>query len=129
MGLSDEKGKISNKSSRPYDNKVQSLGSREPRQAWGEGNQSDEWVLLRTYILKPLTIKNNNSIIYIFSEGGFLARREEGNNTQVQNTGPFSPVLGSRVISYADEDPSVERNVYDIPEYNEATPAPTVQVS
>lgn len=30
--------------SRPYDNKVQSLGSREPRLAWGEGNQSDESV-------------------------------------------------------------------------------------
>lgn len=29
---------------RPYDNKVQSLGAREPRRAWGEGNPSDELV-------------------------------------------------------------------------------------
>ena len=31
---------------RPYDNKVQSLGAREPRQAWGEGNPSDECVII-----------------------------------------------------------------------------------
>lgn len=43
----EEKGKLSmppGRPSRPYDNKVQSLGAREPRRAWGEGNPSDEFV-------------------------------------------------------------------------------------
>lgn len=43
----EEKGKIAvapARPPRPYDNKVQSLGSREPRQAWVEGNPSDEYV-------------------------------------------------------------------------------------
>jgi hypothetical protein len=42
--VSDEKGKLlpPGRPPRTYDNKVQSLGAREPRQAWGEGNQSDE---------------------------------------------------------------------------------------
>lgn len=45
--VTDDKGKLTippGRSSRSYDNKVQSLGAREPRQAWGEGNQSDELV-------------------------------------------------------------------------------------
>lgn len=37
---------------RPYDNKVQSLGAREPRQAWGEGNPSDELVTNKSRISK-----------------------------------------------------------------------------
>ena len=51
----EEKGKLGlppARPPRPYDNKVQSLGAREPRQAWGEGNPSDEFVFmsLHTYI-------------------------------------------------------------------------------
>lgn len=45
--LIEEKGKLGippGRPPRPYDNKVQSLGAREPRQAWGEGNPSDELV-------------------------------------------------------------------------------------
>ncbi|CAB0035724.1 unnamed protein product [Trichogramma brassicae] len=42
--LSEEKGKISGKSSRSSDNKVQLSGSCKPRSAWVEGNQSDEYV-------------------------------------------------------------------------------------
>lgn len=45
--LIEEKGKLTippGRPPRPYDNKVQSLGAREPRQAWGEGNPSDELV-------------------------------------------------------------------------------------
>lgn len=41
----EDKGKVPpGRPPRPYDNKVQSLGAREPRQAWGEGNPSDELV-------------------------------------------------------------------------------------
>ncbi|XP_058809813.1 tyrosine-protein phosphatase non-receptor type 4 isoform X2 [Phymastichus coffea] len=102
---SEDKGKIlpPSRSNRSYDNKVQSLGSREPRQAWGEGNQSDD-------------------------EGGFLAHREEG--THSHNSGSaFSPRLGSRAISYADEDSTLERNIYDVPDYNEQTGSTTPQAS
>jgi hypothetical protein len=44
--VTEDKAKMisSGRPSRSYDNKVQSLGAREPRQAWGEGNQSDELV-------------------------------------------------------------------------------------
>lgn len=45
--VTEDKGKLTIASGRPprsYDNKVQSLGAREPRQAWGEGNPSDELV-------------------------------------------------------------------------------------
>ncbi|XP_033224912.1 tyrosine-protein phosphatase non-receptor type 4 isoform X4 [Belonocnema kinseyi] len=87
---------------RPYDNKVQSLGAREPRQAWGEGNPSDD-------------------------EGGFLSVRDEITGTHTQG-GAFSPVLGSRVISYADDDTATERNIYDIPDYSEPTSSPAPQI-
>ncbi|KAJ8681347.1 hypothetical protein QAD02_017134 [Eretmocerus hayati] len=104
---SDEKGKVvsSSRSNRSHD-KVQSLGSREPRQAWGEGNQSDD-------------------------EGGFLAAlKEEGARTHTQsNGGAFSPMLGSRVISYVDDDTNLnERNVYDVPNPSEPTSPPTLQI-
>lgn len=45
--VTEDKGKLTIAPGRPprsYDNKVQSLGAREPRQAWGEGNPSDELV-------------------------------------------------------------------------------------
>jgi len=44
--VTDDKGKLTipGRPPRSYDNKVQSLGAREPRQAWGEGNPSDELV-------------------------------------------------------------------------------------
>ncbi|XP_015121801.1 tyrosine-protein phosphatase non-receptor type 4 isoform X2 [Diachasma alloeum] len=94
----EEKGKIAiapARPPRPYDNKVQSLGSREPRQAWGEGNPSDE---------------------------------EEINGSHSQGGGAFSPVLGSRILSYVDDDTAVERNIYDIPDYSEPTSSPAPQV-
>jgi len=49
--VTEDKGKMisSGRPSRSYDNKVQSLGAREPRQAWGEGNQSDELVTMITF--------------------------------------------------------------------------------
>uniref|UniRef100_A0A0C9QHK5 protein-tyrosine-phosphatase n=1 Tax=Fopius arisanus TaxID=64838 RepID=A0A0C9QHK5_9HYME len=89
----EEKGKVAvapGRPPRPYDNKVQSLGSREPRQAWGEGNPSDE---------------------------------EEMNGAHTQG-GAFSPVLGSRILSYVDDDTAVERNIYDLPDYSEPTSSP-----
>ncbi|XP_031778840.1 tyrosine-protein phosphatase non-receptor type 4 isoform X2 [Nasonia vitripennis] len=104
--ISEEKGKLlpPGRPTRSYDNKVQSLGAREPRQAWGEGNQSDD-------------------------EGGFLSLREEVTITHTQGTGgAFSPMLGSRVLTYADEDTTVERNIYDIPDYSEPTSSPAPQV-
>ncbi|XP_011306260.1 tyrosine-protein phosphatase non-receptor type 4 isoform X2 [Fopius arisanus] len=97
----EEKGKVAvapGRPPRPYDNKVQSLGSREPRQAWGEGNPSDD-------------------------EGGFLSLREEMNGAHTQG-GAFSPVLGSRILSYVDDDTAVERNIYDLPDYSEPTSSP-----
>ncbi|XP_051154879.1 tyrosine-protein phosphatase non-receptor type 4 isoform X3 [Leptopilina boulardi] len=100
----EEKGKVvppPARPPRPYDNKVQSLGAREPRQAWGEGNPSDD-------------------------EGGFLSTREDITATHTQG-GAFSPVLGSRVISYADDDTAVERNIYDIPDYSEPASSPPPQ--
>ncbi|XP_034945429.1 tyrosine-protein phosphatase non-receptor type 4 isoform X1 [Chelonus insularis] len=101
----EEKGRIviaPVKPSRPHDNKVQSLGSREPRQAWGEGNPSDD-------------------------EGGFLSLRNEitGSHTQ---SGAFSPVLGSRILSYVDDDTAIERNIYDLPDYSEPTSSPAPQI-
>ncbi|XP_008559372.1 tyrosine-protein phosphatase non-receptor type 4 isoform X2 [Microplitis demolitor] len=98
----EEKGKVVSapaRPPRPYDNKVQSLGSREPRQAWVEGNPSDD-------------------------EGGFLSLREEI-NTQ---GGAFSPVLGSRILSYVDDDTTGERNIYDLPDYSEPTSSPAPQI-
>ncbi|XP_011506483.1 PREDICTED: tyrosine-protein phosphatase non-receptor type 4 isoform X2 [Ceratosolen solmsi marchali] len=103
--MSDEKGKLltPGRPPRTYDNKVQSLGPREPRQAWGEGNQSDD-------------------------EGGFLSLRDEVTGTHTQGTGSaFSPMLGSRVLSYADDDTTLERNIYDIPDYSEPTSSPAPQ--
>ncbi|XP_008559388.1 tyrosine-protein phosphatase non-receptor type 4 isoform X4 [Microplitis demolitor] len=90
----EEKGKVVSapaRPPRPYDNKVQSLGSREPRQAWVEGNPSDE----------------------------------EEINTQ---GGAFSPVLGSRILSYVDDDTTGERNIYDLPDYSEPTSSPAPQI-
>ncbi|XP_015524862.1 tyrosine-protein phosphatase non-receptor type 4 isoform X3 [Neodiprion pinetum] len=101
----EDKGKLSlqpGRPVRPYDNKVQSLGSREPRQAWGEGNPSDD-------------------------EGGFLSLREEITGTHMQS-GAFSPLLGSRVLSYADDDTAIERNIYDLPDYSEPTSSPAPQI-
>ncbi|XP_050463927.1 tyrosine-protein phosphatase non-receptor type 4 isoform X1 [Cataglyphis hispanica] len=103
--VTDDKGKITippGRSSRSYDNKVQSLGAREPRQAWGEGNPSDD-------------------------EGGFLSLREEITGSYTQG-GAFSPALGSRVFSYADDDTTVERNIYDLPDYSEPTSSPAPQI-
>lgn len=40
----------------------------------------------------------------------------------------FSPVLGSRVLSYADDDTTAERNIYDLPDYSEPTSSPAPQV-
>ena len=62
-----------------------------------------------------------------FSEGGFLSVRDEITGTHTQG-GAFSPVLGSRVISYADDDTATERNIYDIPDYSEPTSSPAPQV-
>ncbi|XP_029166807.1 tyrosine-protein phosphatase non-receptor type 4 isoform X6 [Nylanderia fulva] len=103
--ITDDKGKLTippGRSSRSYDNKVQSLGAREPRQAWGEGNQSDD-------------------------EGGFLSLREEITGSYTQG-GAFSPALGSRVFSYADDDTTAERNIYDLPDYSEPTSSPAPQI-
>ncbi|XP_076674909.1 protein tyrosine phosphatase Meg isoform X7 [Andrena cerasifolii] len=103
--LIEEKGKLGmppGRPPRPYDNKVQSLGAREPRQAWGEGNPSDD-------------------------EGGFLSLREEITGSHTQGSA-FSPVLGSRVLSYADDDTTVERNIYDLPDYSEPTSSPAPQI-
>ncbi|CAG2065928.1 unnamed protein product [Timema podura] len=64
---------------RPYDNKVTSLGSREPRRAWGEDgppHPSDD-------------------------EGGFPERGEE--------LPPFSPALPTRGLSYVDDEVGSER--------------------
>ncbi|KAG8036127.1 hypothetical protein G9C98_004707 [Cotesia typhae] len=101
----EEKGKVVSapaRPPRPYDNKVQSLGSREPRQAWVEGNNSDD-------------------------EGGFLSLREEINTSTHTQGGAFSPVLGSRILSYVDDD-TAERNIYDLPDYSEPTSSPAPQV-
>ena len=37
-------------------------------------------------------------------------------------------MLGSRVLTYADEDTTLERNIYDIPDYSEPTSSPAPQV-
>lgn len=63
------------------------------------------------------------------SEGGFLSLREEITTGTHMQSGAFSPVLGSRVLSYADDDANVERNIYDIPDYSEPTSSPAPQVS
>ncbi|XP_044015299.1 tyrosine-protein phosphatase non-receptor type 4 isoform X2 [Aphidius gifuensis] len=98
LPVPEEKGKIAlapARPPRPYDNKVQSLGSREPRPAWGEGNPSDE---------------------------------DEINRPHSQGGGAFSPVLGSRIISYVDDDSVIERNIYDLPDYSEPTSSPAPQI-
>ncbi|TGZ47375.1 Tyrosine-protein phosphatase non-receptor type 4 [Temnothorax longispinosus] len=103
--VTEDKGKLTIPPGRPprsYDNKVQSLGAREPRQAWGEGNPSDD-------------------------EGGFLSLREEITGSYTQG-GAFSPALGSRVFSYADDDTTAERNIYDLPDYSEPTSSPAPQI-
>ncbi|KYN35294.1 Tyrosine-protein phosphatase non-receptor type 4 [Trachymyrmex septentrionalis] len=102
--VTDDKGKLAipGRPPRSYDNKVQSLGAREPRQAWGEGNPSDD-------------------------EGGFLSLREEITGSYTRG-GAFSPALGSRVFSYADDDTTAERNIYDLPDYSEPTSSPAPQI-
>lgn len=61
------------------------------------------------------------------SEGGFLSLREEITSSHTQGNA-FSPVLGSRVLSYADDDTTAERNIYDLPDYSEPTSSPAPQV-
>lgn len=126
----EDKGKViipPGRPPRPYDNKVQSLGAREPRQAWGEGNQSDELemplLLLHFIFLFFLLL-----FIFIYSEGGFLSLREDLTGTHTQNNA-FSPMLGSRVLSYADDDTIIEKNIYDLPDYSEPTSSPPPQVN
>lgn len=70
------------------------------------------------------------SFISSYSEGGFLSLREEITGSYTQG-GAFSPALGSRVFSYADDDTTGERNIYDLPDYSEPTssPAPQVRIS
>ncbi|XP_066588095.1 tyrosine-protein phosphatase non-receptor type 4 isoform X2 [Prorops nasuta] len=102
----EEKGKAlpPGRSTRSYDNKVQSSGAREPRQAWCEGNPSDD-------------------------EGGFLSTREEISGSHIATQGnAFSPSLGSRVLSYVDDDTTTERNIYDLPDYSEPTSSPAPQI-
>lgn len=67
------------------------------------------------------------SFIFSYSEGGFLSLREEIAGSYTQG-GAFSPALGSRVFSYADEDTTAERNIYDLPDYSEPTSSPAPQV-
>ena len=66
-------------------------------------------------------------LFLLHSEGGFLSVRDEITGTHTQG-GAFSPILGSRVISYADDDTVTERNIYDIPDYSEPTSSPAPQV-
>lgn len=54
--------------------------------------------------------------------------REEITGSYTQG-GAFSPALGSRVFSYADDDTTVERNIYDLPDYSEPTSSPAPQVN
>ena len=174
--LVEEKGKVllpPGRPPRPYDNKVQSLGSREPRQAWGEGNPSDELVYLYYfYFFSPLffiscqILSNSSYFCVLFaislprtltlvffgpfkkkkqkrclmtmtmsrteqhSEGGFLSLRDEitGSHTQVCGGSAFSPVLGSRILSYVDDDSVIEKDIYDLPDYSEPTSSPAPQV-
>lgn len=67
------------------------------------------------------------SFISSYSEGGFLSLREEITGSYTQG-GAFSPALGSRVFSYADDDTTAERNIYDLPDYSEPTSSPAPQV-
>jgi len=67
------------------------------------------------------------SFTFSYSEGGFLSLREEITGSYTQG-GAFSPALGSRVFSYADDDTTVERNIYDLPDYSEPTSSPAPQV-
>lgn len=69
------------------------------------------------------------SISALHSEGGFLSLREEITGPHAQGSGAFSPVLGSRILSYVDDDTAVERNIYDLPDYSEPTSSPAPQVS
>lgn len=64
----------------------------------------------------------------LHSDGGFLSFREEITGSHAQG-GAFSPVLGSRILSYVDDDTAVERNIYDLPDYSEPTSSPAPQVS
>lgn len=50
------------------------------------------------------------------------------NNTHTQGNA-FSPALGSRILSYADDDAAIDRNIYDIPDYSEPATTPAPQVS
>lgn len=54
--------------------------------------------------------------------------REEITGSYTQG-GAFSPALGSRVFSYADDDTTAERNIYDLPDYSEPTSSPAPQVN
>jgi len=101
VGSGEEKTKStvtsSTRSSRPYDNKVTSL-SREPRRAWAETS--------------PNNIHDD--------DGGFLERTLDEHRA-------FTPVLPPRAISYADEEPDVERvptspGFYDINHYEQQPP-------
>lgn len=67
------------------------------------------------------------SFTFSYSEGGFLSLREEVTGSYTQG-GAFSPALGSRVFSYADDDTTAERNIYDLPDYSEPTSSPAPQV-
>ncbi|KYN16803.1 Tyrosine-protein phosphatase non-receptor type 4 [Trachymyrmex cornetzi] len=117
--VTDEKGKLAipGRPPRSYDNKVQSLGAREPRQAWGEGNPINFYFYLAFLVL----------FISSYSEGGFLSLREEITGSYTRG-GAFSPALGSRVFSYADDDTTAERNIYDLPDYSEPTSSPAPQI-
>jgi len=53
--------------------------------------------------------------------------REEITGSYTQG-GAFSPALGSRIFSYADDDTAGERNIYDLPDYSEPTSSPAPQV-
>lgn len=56
-----------------------------------------------------------------------MSLREEITSSHTQGNA-FSPVLGSRVLSYADDDTTAERNIYDLPAYSEPTSSPAPQV-
>lgn len=56
-----------------------------------------------------------------------MSLREEITSSHTQGNA-FSPVLGSRVLSYADDDTTAERNIYDLPAYSEPTSSPAPRV-
>ncbi|XP_075237521.1 protein tyrosine phosphatase Meg isoform X2 [Lycorma delicatula] len=96
----------SSRTPRPHDNKVQSLGARQPRRAWAETPHISD------------------------DEGGFLDRTIEE-----QPHAAFTPVLSSRAgLAYADDEPDIdiiERNGSSIGLYDTVTTvsAPPVSVS